>query len=64
MQFTEDFSMEPKDYIVKSIDGDYAILLRTDDASLDEILVARALLPDEIDEGTRLHWENLEYTIV
>ncbi|MGN1410924.1 MAG: chorismate--pyruvate lyase [Oscillospiraceae bacterium] len=56
--------MEPKDYIVKSIAGDYAILLRTDISEEDEILVARALLPLDIDEGTSLHWENLEYTII
>lgn len=56
--------MEPKDYIVKRIDGDYAILLRIDISSNDEILVARALLPDQIDEGCKLHWENLEYSII
>lgn len=57
------FFMEPKDYIVKRLDGDYAILVRTDISNQDEILVARALLPMDIDEGTSLHWENLEYTI-
>ena len=56
--------MEPKDYIVQRLDGDYAILIRTDIQSNDEILVARALLPNEIDEGTKLHWENLEYYII
>lgn len=56
--------MEPKNYIVKSIAGDYATLLRTDTSGEDEILVARALLPLDIDEGTSLHWENLEYTII
>lgn len=54
--------MNPKDYIVKRIDGDYAILV--DMVSNDEILVARALLPDQIDEGCKLHWENLEHTLV
>jgi hypothetical protein len=56
--------METKDYIVARIDGDYAVLKRTDIPSEDELLVARALLPISIDEGTKLHWENLEYTIV
>ena len=56
--------MEPKDYIVSRIDGDYAILKRTDDGSNDEIIVARALLPEEIDEGIRLHFENLSYEII
>lgn len=56
------FFMNPKDYIVKRIDGDYAILV--DIVSNDEILVARALLLDQIDEGCKLHWENLEYTVI
>jgi len=49
-------------YIVIKIDGDYAILKRTD--TEDTILVARALLPIEIVEGTNLLWENFEYTII
>ncbi len=56
--------MEPKDYIVFRIDGDYAILHRTDDGSNEEFLVARALLPEEIDEGVRLHFENFSYEII
>ena len=56
--------MGPYDYIVARIDGDYAILQRTDIDTHDEILVARALLPEEIDVGTALHYEMFEYTIV
>ena len=56
--------VETKEYIVFKIDGDYAILKRTDIESNDDFLVARALLPIEIDEGSRLLWENLEYTII
>ncbi len=56
--------METKEYIVFKIDGDYAILKRIDLESNDDLLVARALLPMEIDEGTRLLWKNLEYTII
>ncbi len=55
--------MERAEYTVKKIDGDYAILVRTDDGSMDEILVARALLPDSIDEGTQLVYELLSYSI-
>lgn len=54
----------PYDYVVKRIDGDYAVLERTDVVSDDEKLVARALLPGDILEGSKLHYENLEYTIV
>ncbi len=51
------------DYIVETIDGDYAHLRRLDGESADLKLVARALLPPEIAEGTKLHYEMLEYTI-
>ncbi|MBQ8175756.1 MAG: chorismate--pyruvate lyase [Oscillospiraceae bacterium] len=56
--------MGPFEYIVIRIDGDYAVLKRTDINSEDTVLVARALLPEETDEGTRLLWENLEYTVI
>lgn len=55
--------MGPYFYVVRRIDGDYAHLLRTDIAGEEEILVARALLPEDIDEGTQLRWENLVYSI-
>ena len=45
------------DYIVESIDGDYAHLRRTDLPEEELKLVARALLPFEITEGCRLHYE-------
>ncbi len=41
-------------YEVVSIDGDYANLRRTDADSPELKLVARALLPAEIKEGTKL----------
>lgn len=56
--------MEPCDYSVKRIDGDYAILVRIDIESKEEKLVARALLPEDIVEGSRLHYECLEYMMV
>ncbi len=54
----------PHEYEVASIDGDYAVLRRTDNDTHDEILVARALLPEEIDIGTALHYEMFTYSIV
>lgn len=51
-------------YEVVSIDGDYANLRRTDAASEDLKLVARALLPAEIMEGTKLKYELMQYEIV
>lgn len=51
-------------YEVVSIDGDYANLRRTDITSEDLKLVARALLPAEIMEGSRLKYELMQYEIV
>lgn len=55
------------EYIVESIDGDYAHLRRVDEAadtSEEMKLVARALLPPEIVEGTRLLYEWMQYSIM
>ena len=56
--------METWYYRVVSIDGDYANLQRTDIESDDIKLVARALLPPEICEGSRLKYEWMQYEIV
>lgn len=56
--------METWFYEVVQIDGDYAHLRRTDVESDDLKLVARALLPSEITEGTKLKYEWLQYEIV
>ena len=55
--------METWYYEVISIDGDYANLRRTDIESDDLKLVARALLPPEIREGSKLKYEMMTYTI-
>ena len=49
------------EYIVESIDGDYAHLRRTDIESDELKLVARALLPPE---GTKLLYEWMQYSIM
>lgn len=51
-------------YEVASIDGDYANLMRVDAPEEEPKLVARALLPAEIMEGTRLKYEMMQYEIV
>ena len=51
-------------YIVASIDGDYANLQKADGTDEELKLVARALLPAEITEGTQLKYEMLQYEIV
>ena len=51
------------EYIVERIDGDYAFL--KNEAAPDEELkcVARALLPEETSEGTRLAYEMFQYSL-
>ena len=52
------------EYTVERIDGDYAYLKNV--AAPDEELkcVARALLPEEISEGTKLAYEMFQYSII
>ena len=56
--------METMYYVVESIDGDYANLRRTDVKEDELKLVARALLPDEIEEGSKVKYELLQYELV
>ena len=56
--------METWYYEVVSIDGDYANLKRTDIESDDLKLVARALLPEYIGEGSKLKYEFLQYELI
>lgn len=54
--------MEPKDYKITEIQGEYAYL--EDMESGERLFIAMALLPLGVDVGTRLHYEMLEYTII
>ncbi len=56
--------MNTFEYVVISIDGDYANLKRTDSDSDELKLVARALLPAEIYEGCKLKYEWMQYEIM
>lgn len=49
--------------IYQMYSGDYANLRRTDTESDDLKLVARALLPLEITEDSRLKYEMMTYTL-
>ena len=55
--------MEPKDYTVVRIEGEYAYLQELG-SSEEPLFIAMALLPSGIDVGTRLHYEMLSYTVV
>ena len=56
--------MEPIDYIVESLAGDYAYLKRIDKEDAELKCVARALLPEAVREESRLHYEMLEYSMM
>ncbi len=56
--------METWYYVVDSIDGDYANLKRTDIESDELKLVARALLPADIEEGSKLKYELMQYFLI
>ena len=53
--------MEPKDYILSRIDGEYAYLTDIDDGG--EIFIALALLPEGAQIGSRIHCEMFQYTL-
>lgn len=55
--------LEKKYYVVNSIEGDYAFLLNKEDLSAEPKCVARALLPPQINEGSVLIYEMMEYSI-
>ena len=61
-KFKKEEFMESKNYTLTKIDGEYAIL--TDEESGEELFIAMALLPPNIDVGTRLHYEMMEYTVI
>lgn len=50
-------------YIVESIDGDYANLKLQNSDEGEVKLVARALLPEGICEGTKLKYECFQYSM-
>ena len=55
--------METILYVVERLDGDYAHLRQEEHPELDSKLVARALLPENIGEGSRLIYEWLQYRL-
>lgn len=52
------------DYIVERLDGDYAYLKQLEKTEEELKCVARALLPESIQEGTKLAYEMMQYTII
>lgn len=56
--------MKTMQYQVVSFDGDYVNLRRIDIESNDLKLVARALLPPDIVEGSKILYEYLQYKLM
>ncbi len=56
--------MEPKDYTVIKIEGEYAYLRDDANPAAEPLFIALALLPMGTDEGTRLHCELFQYEII
>ena len=55
--------MEDREYFVERIDGDYA-WVRPADGAGEAMPVARALLPEETDEGCRLMYRMLSWELL
>ena len=53
--------MEPKNYVVTKIEGEYAYL--TDRENGEELFIAMALLPLGVDIGMVLRFENMEFFV-
>jgi hypothetical protein len=56
--------MEPKNYTVTKIEGEYAYLREEGGTCEEDLFIALALLPAGTDVGSRLHWELFTYTLI
>ena len=56
-------NLAPMEFSVESFDGDYVYVKRIDEESDELKLVARALLPPEIREGSVLKYEMMTYSL-
>ena len=57
--------MEPKDYTLVSIEGEYAYLREIGESDPEkDIYIALALLPPGVDVGDKLHYEMFSYTLM
>ena len=56
--------MEPKNYVLRAIEGEYAYLADLSGECKEDVFIALSLLPDGCDVGTKLHYEMFEYSIL
>lgn len=54
--------MEPKDFVLTRIEGEYAYLKEINNNN--EIFIALALLPAGADVGSKIHREMFEYSLI
>ena len=52
------------DYVITKIDGEYAYLREIDKGEESEIFIALYLLPLGVNIGSKLRFENFEYTLI
>ena len=57
--------MEPKDYTLIRIEGEYAYLREVGETDPEkDVFIALVLLPPGVDVGDRLHYEMFAYTTI
>ncbi|MBQ9151991.1 MAG: hypothetical protein IJX72_07050 [Clostridia bacterium] len=57
--------MEPKDYTLIRIEGEYAYLREVGESNPEkDVFIALALLPAGVDVGDKLHYEMFAYTLI
>ena len=56
--------MLEKNYQVIKIDGEYAVLQEINKGEDSELFIALYLLPLGVNVGSKLHYENFEYTLI
>ncbi len=54
--------MEPKDYILTKIEGEYAYLSDCENGG--EVFIALALLPEGAQIGSKIHCEMFQYSLI
>jgi len=56
--------MQPKDYIIVKIEGEYAYLRDLSGECSEDLFIAMALLPQDVNIGTKLHCEMFQYSVI
>ena len=56
--------MDPKDYVLRAIEGEYAYLTDLSGECKEDVFIALTLLPPGVDVGSKLHYEMFEYTLL